>query len=289
MSKQPHTTSSRAAPCPGARSMGRAAAGRRHAGFRRGLLAAVIVLTGVVPASAQQTARVFILVNGGLQALTRNFSEEVVFPPSGGVYREVLSGAAAQEQARFESSYRLDPGMLVDVSGGVHVGRHLGFGVGVSRVGASNAASLSAEAPHPLFFNRDRSISGRSTPLTRTETALHLQARVMAPLTESVTVTVFGGPTLFNVAQQLVTDVRFTHEYPYDAATFSSADLGREFGSKAGFHLGADIAYYFSSNVGIGWFVRYSRATVELPSGGDDTLDTEVGGLHTAGGLRLRF
>ena len=47
--------------------------------------------------------------------------------------------------------------------------------------------------------------------------------------------------------------------------------------------------YYFTNHVGIGWFTRYSRATLELPSAGNGTLDIKPGGLHTAGGLRLRF
>ena len=80
------------------------------------LAAAVLTLTGVAPSHAQQpagNARAFISINGGLQALTGSFSESVDFPESGGVYREVLSAAAAQEQARFESDYRYRTGPLL--------------------------------------------------------------------------------------------------------------------------------------------------------------------------------
>ena len=85
------------------------------------LAAVVLTLTGVAHPHAQQPAgdaRTFISINGGLQALTGSFSESVGFPESGGVYREVLSAAAAQEQARFESDYRYRAGSLFDVSGG---------------------------------------------------------------------------------------------------------------------------------------------------------------------------
>lgn len=252
-------------------------------------LAAVIVLTGAAPVSAQPDVRAFISVNGGLQALTGNFSQSVVFAESGGVYGDVLSGAAAQEQASFETSYVFRTGMLFDVSGGVHVGRYFGFGVGVSRFGTTDTVRVSAQVPHPLFFDRDRSITGSSSPLMRSETAVHLQARVMVPATESFVVTAFGGPTVFNVAQQLVSDVRFTHEYPYETARFSSAVHTRQSASTTGFNVGGDVAYYFSTNIGVGWLVRYSRAAVELPSASDGSLDVRTGGLHTVGGLRLRF
>ena len=81
------------------------------------LAAAVLTLTGVASSHAQQpagNARTFISVNGGLQALTGSFTESVVFPESGGVYREVLPAAAAQEQARLKSDYRYRTGPLFD-------------------------------------------------------------------------------------------------------------------------------------------------------------------------------
>lgn len=253
------------------------------------LTAFSIALASAAPASAQQDTRVFIAVNGGLQALTTNFSQDVVFAESGGPYRDVLSGAAAHERARLESSYRVRSAVLFDLSGGVHLARNVGFGIGVSRFGTNDAASVSARVPHPLYFDRDRSISGRSLPLSRTETAIHLQARLMLPVHESVTVTAFGGPTLFRVEQQLVRDVRFSHEYPYDTAMFVMAIQRPASGSAVAFNLGADVAYYFSPSVGIGWLVRYGRATVELPSIDEGSLRIRAGGLHTAWGLRLRF
>lgn len=256
------------------------------------LAGAAVALAAAAPASAQAPpgeARVFVTVNGGLQALTRGFSENVVFPESGGAYEDVLSGAAAQEQARFTSDYRPRNGTLLDASGGVRIASHFGIGIGVSRFSYEDAASVAALAPHPFFLDRDRSLSGASPPLTRGETAVHLQALALAPASPSVTVTVFGGPTFFDVSQQLVTDVRFTHEYPYDTAAFASAAASRKSGSKIGFNVGADVVWYFSTRVGIGWLTRYSRAVVELPSAGGGAVEVPAGGLHTAGGLRLRF
>jgi len=256
------------------------------------LAAAILALAGVASSHAQQpagNARTFISINGGLHALTGSFSESVVFPESGGVYREVLSAAAAQEQARLESDYRYRTGPLFDVSGGVRVAPYFALGASLSWFSAEATAGVSAQAPHPLFFNRTRSISGVSSPLTRSEVAVHLQALVVVPATNSLTVMGFAGPTFFNVEQQLVTDVNFTHAYPFDTATFSSAVASRKSGSTIGFNVGADIAWYFTDHVGIGWFTRYSRGALELPSAGNGTIEIRPGGLHTAGGLRLRF
>ena len=259
------------------------------------LAAAGATLAGAAPTHAQAPAgdaRVFVSVNGGLQTLTSGFSEDIVFMESGGAYptdRGVISDAAAHEQARFESDYRFENPTLLDVSGGVRVAPYFALGVGVSRFMIEETASVSAQVPHPFFPERDRSISGASPPLTREERAIHLQALVVLPVTRSFTVTGFGGPTFFEVKQQLVTDVNFTHAYPYDTAEFSSAVTGQESSDAAGFNVGVDVAFYFSGNVGIGWLTRYSRAMVEVPSASGEPLDIEAGGLHTAVCLRLRF
>ena len=227
-------------------------------------------------------------MNGGYHALASEFSQSGIFTDSGGVYTDLLSGAAAHEQSRFDGAYSVAPGLVYDGSGGVRIWRNLGLGVGVSRYTLDVSSRVSARVPHPFFFGRDRTISG-TVPLVRDETAVHLQALAILPATRSLTVTLFGGPTFFTVEQGLVTDVRFMHTYPYDGAEFSDAITASQSNSKVGFNVGADIAYYFSGHVGIGWLTRYSTATVGLPSVGGGAVSTQAGGLHTGGGVRVRF
>ncbi|MCE2539886.1 MAG: hypothetical protein J4G16_05740 [Acidobacteria bacterium] len=262
---------------------------RRRALFKLPWIA-LAALAMVAPAAAQVSdlSRGFIIINGGFQPLTSQFSESVTFTDSGGVYTDLLSGAAAHEESTFDGAYSVATGLVYDGSGGVRIWRSIGLGVGVSRYTLDGSSRVSARVPHPIFFGRDRSISG-TIPLTRNETAVHLQALAIVPATRSLTVTLFGGPTFFTVEQDLVTDVRFTHAYPYDAAEFSEAMTASQSNSKIGFNVGADIAYYFSDHVGIGWLTRYSEATVGLPSVGGGAVSVQAGGLHTAGGLRLRF
>ena len=253
---------------------------------------AVLTLAGpppVVAESATGTARAFITVNGGVQSLTSGFSGNVVFPESGSVYRLVLSGAAAQEQAHFESDHRFEPGPLFDIGGGIRVWSYLAVGVGVSRFRTEETAAVSGQVPHPFFFDRYRSIAGASPLLARSEWAVHLQALATVPASRSFAVTVFGGPTFFSPEQQLVTDVSSTQAYAFDTATFSSASVDHRSGSTLGFHVGADVAYYFTDTVGVGWLTRYSRGRLELPSVDGDSLELETGGLHAAWGLRMRF
>ena len=70
------------------------------------------------------------------------------------MYREVLSAAAAQEQARLESDYRYRTGPLFDVSGGVRGVPYFALGAGISWFSTEETAAVSAQLPHPLYLGR---------------------------------------------------------------------------------------------------------------------------------------
>ena len=48
---------------------------------------------------------------------------------------------------------------------------------------------------------------------------MHLHARWTVPVGEAVEIALFGGPTFFRASQELLTEVDFSQEYPYDTAT----------------------------------------------------------------------
>lgn len=247
------------------------------------------LLCSAAPALAQPPSRAFIIVNAGVQALTSGFSQSAVFTDST-IYGPLVSEAAAHEQSSFESAYGFDPGgTLADASIGVHVWSYLGIGLGVSQFDIEEPASVSAQLPQPLFFDRSRSISGMSAPLSRRERAVHLHLLMTIPATRSFSIMLFGGPTYFDTEQDLVADVQFDQSYPFDTATFSSAVASDESGQTIGYHAGVDIAWYFTDSIGVGLLTRFSRGTLKLPSVGGGAVDIETGGVQAAAGLRLRF
>jgi len=95
---------------------------------------------------------------------------------------------------------------------------------------------------------------------------------------------VFGGPTFFTVKQSVVTAIAYDEQYPYDTATFKSADVDVEEEQKTGFNVGADAGYYFTKNIGVGGIIRFAPAKVTFSLG-----EVDAGGAMFGGGLRLRF
>ncbi|MDA1093343.1 MAG: hypothetical protein O3A25_08760 [Acidobacteria bacterium] len=53
--------------------------------------------------------------------------------------------------------------------------------------------------------------------------------------------------------------------------------------------VSADLALFFSRYLGIGGLARRSRASLTLTAEDGGQLPIDVGGVHLAGGLRVRF
>lgn len=242
-------------------------------------VAAPVLLIGFAllgsAASAAAQSRAMVTINGAYQATPVDFTDNVAF-------------TKFVEDGDLDASYTRQTGPVIDGGVAVHVWRNLGIGVAVSAYSKAGAASVDARIPHPFFFNRDRSVSGAAAGLTSKETAVHLQAVVTIPVSPAIDVSVFGGPTWFNVTQDLVTDVSFTQTYPFNSATFSGATTAQQSGSAIGFNAGIDAAFYFSTHVGVGVMARFSQAAIDLPRAGG-LVSVDAGGLQTGGGLRIRF
>jgi hypothetical protein len=219
--------------------------------------------------------RGFIVVNGAYQMASHDFERDSVFRVNA-------------EDGNFTTDYEVNSGPSFDVAGGATVFRRLAVGVGVTRFSSSTSSALGGSVPHPFFFDRPRAIAGSVTDLDREELAVHVQARVLAPLGSRLQLMAFGGPSFFRVKQGIVTTFTWAESYPFDNATFGTATAVSAKGSKLGFNVGADLAFFFSRQVGVGGTIQVSGATVEL-DGAESVQEVKAGGDTAGGGLRLRF
>lgn len=242
------------------------------------LMLLVAVLASAPSAFAQRGTwqeRGFILVNGGYQVLSHDFETASTF-------------RANLEDANLTTDYEVKGGPTFEVAGGIGVWRRLTVGVGLNRFSRSTPSTLSGSVPHPFFFNRPRAVTGDVTGLKHDELAVHVQARATAPIGSRLQVAAFGGPSWFQVTQGIVTNFTWSESYPFDEASFASATTERATGSKLGFNAGADVAFFFTRQMGVGGGIQYSSATVELEGAGS-VQEAKAGGVNMGVGLRLRF
>jgi hypothetical protein len=255
--------------------------------LKRILPIAVIVAIHASTAAAQQPpGRVVISapvssqhgyldVNLGLQPSTTSF--DVTIHPLTFV-----------EPATVETKYSVNAAKEFEIGGGAYVTHSLAVGASLSRLKKSDDSPVSAQVPHPFFFNRPRAVSGTAAGLTRTETAVHMKLLWIASAGGFQAV-LSGGPTYFKIKQDLVDDIRISQSYPYDTATFDSAVVTNHAASGLGFNAGLDLIYLVTPHMGVGVAAGISRASLELGTPPDNSLSVDAGGLRIGGGLRFRF
>ncbi len=224
----------------------------------------------------EPTERGWVNVNAIVQGTTHTFSDRVQF-------------ATNSEEGEIFTEYAVRRNVVIDVMGGVRLWRYIGVGVGVmrsSQAGVSNTST--ARVPHPFYFRRHRQVTG-PTATDRTDTQIDIHGTAILPTGRRVRVMVFGGPTVVQVQQGLVTGVTTRDSYPYNTVTFQSYTKQRHNVSAIGFNVGVDVSYFFSDYIGVGGLVRYSRATVDFTAADGDTLQVVTGGPYVGGGLRIKF
>jgi len=243
----------------------------------RAAAASLFALMLAAPATAQTwSERVHISVNGAFQTATNDFSDRFEFE------KDLETGSTATD-------YKVSSAFLFDAGGGVRLWKNLGAGVAVSYFTHSDTASTTTRSPHPFFFNQLREVTGDAPNLNRTETAVHVQAMYFLNPAGPLRIVLSAGPSFFNVEQQLVTSVVLTEAFPFDTATFSSAQSQKVKGSAPAFNAGADVMWMLARKVGVGGILRFSRATVDLDVPTNRTISVDAGGFYAGGGLRLLF
>jgi hypothetical protein len=237
----------------------------------------LLLLLIAAPSSAQNAweGRVRLSFSAGAQVETARLAESIVLTHY--VEDAPLTAELAKAAVPF-----FDAGVSVRLVGNV------GMNLSASYLSNTGVADVSAEIPHPFFFNQRRAISGQAPGVTHAELAAHVDA-VYVIVSPQIDLALFGGATFFKVDQDLVSDVIFAETFPFDTATFVSAKLSRVSESRIGYNAGADVTWKFSPRWGIGGLLRFSRARVPFSLDGLDAGSADVGGLQAGGGLRLLF
>lgn len=217
----------------------------------------------------------YVHINYGYQSGARAFAES-------------LSETVYGETATYGASHASGGGSGLDIGGGVRVWGNLAAGVTITSFSNPSAATVSGTVPHPLFFNRPRTVAVDLTGFEYKELGVHLQAVWVMPLSEQLTVSVGGGPSFFSVDQDLLAGVTVGQETaPFNAVSIGASSTAAS-GSAVGGNAGVDVTYMFTEQLGGGAFVRWTGGSLDLPtSGGIQSID--VGGVQSGAGLRVKF
>jgi opacity protein-like surface antigen len=212
----------------------------------------------------------------------------VIFQPTTHTFSDQQTFAYDRESASITGTYDVNDGLGFDGGAMARVWRGVGMGASVTRVGRDSSAAYEAQYPHPFFFSRPRTATVDLDDLKRTELGLHLSVAYVAPQWRSLDVTLFGGPTIFSVQQDLAGDLTPVEVYPYDTITVTAGAPTRVKETVVGFHAGGGLTWFFTRNIGLGGQVRFTSGSTKVPLGGND-VELKVGGVQAGIGVRVRF
>jgi len=198
------------------------------------------------------------------------------------------------ESAKIETASSWSSGNLLDVGLGVRVWRNLSVGAAYHQENNTSDVAISGAIPHPIFFNRPRSLAVTEPGLTRKENAVHLVVGWMIPIGEKFDVLVSGGPSWFQLQQDVVSKVTVAEAgTPFTTLVTQTDRATRKRSQVGGYHVGVDATYILWSNdsvrLGAGGFFRYTAASTEVTWLTDTAQPTDVGGTQFGFGARFRF
>ena len=243
---------------------------------------ALLLFASVTPANAQfgpsWVDRGYFNFNVGFESTSGTLTDSTTFT----LYDE--SGTRTIEQ-------NVDSGSFIDFSVGSRVWQNVSVGIGYHRGTNGSEASGTLSVPHPLIFNANRVASVAAGDLDRTEQAFHIQVGYMIPVSEELSVHVTFGPSFFRLKQDVLADVTFTEQSPFNTVNVAGVTAERS-DSAVGVNAGVDVAYKLwesdAYRIGAGAFLRYAGASARITVIEND-VDTDVGGLQFGLGARVRF
>jgi hypothetical protein len=249
------------------------------------VVAGLAIATSATSAAAQAVdeSRFFLSVNGAIEPGKQTYSDDLTF-------------RLYDEDGRINVSSEISSGAVLDFGAGARVYGGMTLGASFHRTSSTDEATVSGQAPHPIFFDRPRSFSTTVADLKRTEQALHLSVGYRYALTEAVDIHVFGGPSQFRFSQEVATFPDPPNPPVSESANFATVTpnlLTAERKKNAwGGHIGLDLSYALyqegTTSFRIGAYVRYAEAASEFQVV-TNTANTKVGGTQFGGGLRVRF
>jgi hypothetical protein len=252
-------------------------------------LGAAILLGTVVPARAQVPTRprvparaldhVRLMINAGEQASSITLNDTQTFQQY-------------QEQGTFTLGRTIGKRPFYDGGVAFHIVSGLHAGVSFSFFTDTGSGKVTAQVPHPFFFNQLRTTSGTTSGIDRKETTVHIQVSWTARAAGGIELTAFGGPSIFQTEQGLATKVNLTlanEVYPYDTLSFPGVTTQTVKGNVNGYNAGADMTWKLGKTFGLGALIRYSHGQKNFTPTGGQAVKIETGGLHAGGGLRVVF
>ena len=202
-----------------------------------------------------------------------------------------LGFRAYGEDAQLQSTHVIGGAGMIDAGGNLRLWRDLSVGASYTQLATSDATTLTGTVPHPIRHGAFRDLPLGELSFRHRQRVTHAFVAWRFPIVERIEASVLAGPSLYNVFQGVITNVtvREAGGPPFETVQVDLVQAGEHRRNAVGGHVGVDVTYMPTRHVGVGFFVRYAAATVDLPAARTGRLFLRVGGAEVGGGFRFRF
>jgi hypothetical protein len=239
----------------------------------------VVLACGLALAASAESqtgsSRVRVLVNASYNLDGLSFSDSSTFTSF------VEEGVSTRDY---------DGGKGFVFEAGAIVGLWRGLGVlGSFEIYESDLEGTYEESlPHPLYFDRLRTVSGSLSGLSYSEKAVHLDA-VYTHVFSSATVDLFGGPTFFFTSTEILDTVQTSSSYPFDEAAVTGTTTAKVDDDPIGFNAGGAVTWKLTRILGLSVQARYCQGKIQIARANGSPIELDAGGFRVGGGIRLAF
>ena len=234
---------------------------------------AVVLLAGTAAQARAQTAtwndRVFANVSFGVQPGTEGLSSTLGIDLYG-------------EPGAIRTATEVGTGPVFDIVAGGRVRDRFGAALGLAFRSKDRGASVEGEIPDPIFFEQPRTVTLSLGNLTHSETWITPMFVWFHPLNEDFDAMVMAGPAFVRVNHDQLGTVEVSEGASGPNLAVTTSRVSK---TVTGFSIGGDVRYLLTTNIGVGGFLRFARASVDLA----DNQSLDVGGLQLGVGIRIRY
>jgi len=173
----------------------------------------------------------------------------------------------------------LETARAAQLNMGARLVGHFGVGVRFASIKHQSTTQFTVDKPALAIVN---------STLERRHWTIDLSAVYFVPASEAWTVRIFGGPSFYKINEEndfIGPHLEFEDGF-WDVRVLPIEE------SAVGFHLGGDVAYFFTRHVGIGGAISIGHGGVEVVNQFQPPIqkvELDAGHVLFGGGLRLRF
>jgi hypothetical protein len=226
-------------------------------------------------AAQQKERKTHVVVSGFYNVQKSSFSDLHTFPLN-------------LEEASFAGTWQTTAGLAFSLGATRKLFRSLALGAFLDLRSSTPTERFSMNLPHPFHYRQQRTLEGEADQLSYTEKAIHIVAAYTTTKGKFVIV-VYGGPSYFFTATEIVEQVNFTESYPFDQVSLQSIDRRTYNASGPGLHVGGWFGYRVKDYLAVGVDLRFSWGSMRFATTAGNEIEFSSGGARLGAGARFFF